>query len=134
MLLILDGSSKVAQAAIANLIIKRRGAWRHLPPSDFATIIEQFGLPVEGNSALAGMLFMECVRTLEEEGGHVIQPSHHLPAELDDLRGDGCMVIYVGKDPEDAEGYDHVVETDNRTAEGIFEALLPVLEAAEKGS
>ncbi len=137
MLLILHGSSDVARVALANLLVKKRPAWRHLSIEDLGGLTEALGIDLHSNAEIGAMILGESIKTLHEEGMHVVQSMHdgselllQLPEATD---GYHCRVLLSQEDSDGGE-YHVIAEAEGRSPQKVLDDLMPLIEEMEKTS
>lgn len=134
MLLVLHSSSDVACSSLADLIVKKRKAWRHLPAEDPGGIGTMLGLDFRSNPDIGAMILAESIRTLAEEGHHVVQAGgeeDEMLAQLPELLEGESRRVFLGKE-DDAEGdYDLIIPHKGKSVQDALKKLEPLLKEME---
>lgn len=127
----------MARAAVAHLLVKKRPLWRHLSIEDVGGLTEALGIDLRDNPDMGAMILGESIKTLHEEGMHVVQSMHdgselllQLPVETE---GFHCRVLLSTEDSDGGE-YHVVTEAEGRSPQKVLTDLMPLIEEMEKTS
>ena len=131
MLLVIHGSSAVAEGTVANLIVKNRPEWRYVPPETIGAIVAQLGMEMDDDNELAAMFYAECIRGLWEEGCHVVQTASGLPKSVQKEMADEITTVFIVDAKKTKKSFDHMIDSEGMSAKKIYEAMVPLLKGME---
>ncbi len=126
MLLLLQGPSDVALAALANMIVKNGPEWRYLSPETVDGILGQL---IQGGDEAMAFILAESVRGLEEDGLHAVMPcpSNELSDMLREELKDSCITVLLDEDPSAAD-HDYHVNPKGKSAKKLYEEIAKLFE------
>lgn len=126
MLLLLQGPSDVALAAVANMIVKNGPEWRYLSPETVDGILGQL---IQGGDDAMVYILSESVRGLEEEGLHAVMPCPS--ADLNDMLRlelkEACTTVLLDEDKDAAE-HDYHISPKGKSAKRLYEEIAKLFE------
>lgn len=134
MILLLSGGTDIARAMLIERLLKERPQWRHIALEEFEVLPMFAGMPTEEQLAMSVSLALACSEEmLDEDFSIVLSRADAMPIldviqeEMEDQK---ITTVHIGP-KETGEGFDHCIDTVNRSAGDVYMQLEKIIAKAK---
>lgn len=134
MILLLQGASDVARAAIAGTLAKEQQHWKHIPLEILYEVTQKYGLDLEGNEQVLTRVACHTAKELAGQRFTIVLSSPDDSGILSVMRdefGSELIAIHLGAgegSKQDGTDFDYAVDTATLSVNDVCSEILSFLE------
>jgi len=136
MVILLNGSSPIARAAIAEKLRGELENWSHLPLEALSEAVASQGMQIAQQPELLLRVACHCTEEMRREGMHTLLSADDigemLPLLREELGGD-VVAVHLG-DSENPDQFDFTIDTSVSNLNDIVNALIKFIKETPQSS
>ena len=130
MILLLSGSTDIARKVLIERLLKEKPSWRHIAMEELQELPFFKQAAPDEDGKLSASLAMTCAQEMQDEGFHILLTHANAKPFLESLHEEAedqpFVSVYLGSE-EGGEGYNHFIDTLNKSASDMYVAMKKII-------
>lgn len=131
MILLLQGASDVARAAVAGKLVQEYPEWKHIPLEILYEVTQKYGLDLGSNEQVLTRVACHTARELHDQHFHIVLSSPaaaDILSVMEDEFGEDLVTVHLGTEElEDPSVFDHVIDTSTQSINEAYGVILSLI-------